>query len=54
MTTQDLLKLMRVLSAMESIMFATKVVIPDYLIEDANAAVERLEKEILSRTKENT
>lgn len=46
MTKQELLRLMRLLSAMESVMLA-KQSVPDYLLEDLNELVQVLEREIL-------
>lgn len=50
MNKQELLKLMRLLSALESILLyapTTNTRIPDYLLEDLTACTEVLEKEIL-------
>ena len=47
MTTQELLKLMRLLSALESWAFSTKTALPDYLHDDLGAMITRLEEEIL-------
>lgn len=51
MTTLELLSLMRLLSAMESAMLASKIVFPDYLIDEVTRHTEILEREILSRSK---
>ena len=47
MTKQELLALMRLLSALESWGFATKERIPDYLHEQLADSMEVLEREIL-------
>ena len=47
MTKQELLQLLRLLSALESVMLVNKQTIPDYLYDDINRAVEILEREIL-------
>lgn len=50
MNKQELLKLMRLLSALESILLyapTTNTRIPDYLLEDLTACTEILEKGIL-------
>jgi len=46
MTKPELLRLMRLLSALESAMLC-KERMPDYLIEELNAAVAVIEREIL-------
>ena len=48
MTKQELLQLLRLLSALESVMLVNKQTIPDYLYDDINRAVEILEREILN------
>lgn len=48
MTKQELLKLLRLLSAMESAMSINKTQLPDYLFEQIDAAVAILEREILN------
>ena len=48
MTKQELLQLLRLLSALESVMLVNKQTIPDYLYDDINKAVEILEREILN------
>ena len=53
MTKPDLLKLMRLLSAMESALMydrGNSTRIPDYLLEDIETCVGMLEKEILKET----
>jgi hypothetical protein len=47
MTREDALKLIKLLSAMESWAFSTKTQLPDYLHEDLCIAVEKLEKLVL-------
>ena len=46
MTKLELLQMMRLLSALESVMIA-KERVPDYLLEQLHAMVEILEREIL-------
>lgn len=48
MTKQEMLKLLRLLSAMESAMSINKATLPDYLFEQIDAAVAMLEREILN------
>ena len=50
MTKQDALKLIKLLSAMESWAFSAKTELPEYLHEDLTLAVERLEKIVLEKT----
>jgi hypothetical protein len=47
MTKEDALKLIKLLSAMESWAFSTKTQLPEYLHEDLCLAVEKLEKIVL-------
>ena len=47
MSKTEMLKILRLLSAMESVMLVNKQTIPDYLYDDINKAVEILEREIL-------
>ena len=47
MTKHEALKLMRLISAMESWVMAQGKVVPDYLIEDTGSAIKLLEDEIL-------
>ena len=47
MTKEEALKLIKLLSAMESWAFSTKTQLPDYLHEDLIIAVEKLEKIVL-------
>jgi hypothetical protein len=46
MTKQELLRMMRLLSALESLML-TKERVPDYLLEQLTEMVDILEREIL-------
>ena len=48
MSKEDALKLIMLLSALESWSFSTKTDLPDYLREDLCLAVERLEKIVLA------
>lgn len=53
MTKPELLKLMRLLSGMESLMmFTQRTNVPDYLLEDLANCTEMLECEILKEVKE--
>ena len=47
MTKQEMLKILRLLSAMESAMSINKATLPSYLFEQIDAAVAVLEREIL-------
>jgi hypothetical protein len=47
MTKEDALKLIKLLSALESWSFSAKTDLPDYLHEDLCLAVEKLEKIVL-------
>jgi hypothetical protein len=49
MTKEEALRLIKLLSAMESWAFSTKSTLPDYLHEDLSLAVERLEKIVLEK-----
>jgi hypothetical protein len=49
MTKEDAIKLIKLLSAMESWAFSTKNPLPDYLHEDLCLAVEKLEKIVLEK-----
>ena len=49
MSKEEALKLIKLLSAMESWAFSTKNLPPDYLHEDLCLAVERLEKIVLEK-----
>jgi hypothetical protein len=49
MTKEDAIKLIKLLSAMESWAFSTKTPLPDYLHEDLCLAVEKLEKIVLEK-----
>ena len=48
MTKQELLKLLKLLSAIESAMSINRATLPDYLFQQIDAAVAVLEKEILN------
>lgn len=50
MTKEEALKIIKLLSAMESWAFSTKTTLPDYLHEDLCLAVEKLEKIVLEKT----
>ena len=47
MTKQELLRLMRLLSALESMMMLAEKRVPDYIHEDMQSCIEVLEMEIL-------
>jgi hypothetical protein len=47
MTKEDALKLIKLLSALESWSFSAKTDLPEYLHEDLCLAVEKLEKIVL-------
>jgi len=47
MTKQEMLKILRLLSAMESAMLCNKQTMPDYLFEEIDAVLVLLEKAIL-------
>jgi hypothetical protein len=49
MTKEDAIRLIKLLSAMESWAFSTKTPLPDYLHEDLCIAVEKLEKIVLEK-----
>ena len=49
MTKEDALKIIKLLSALESWAFNTKNPLPEYLYEDLSLAVERLEKIVLGK-----
>jgi hypothetical protein len=49
MSKEDAIKLIKLLSAMESWAFSTKTPLPDYLHEDLCIAVEKLEKIVLEK-----
>lgn len=51
MTAQQMLKIMRLLSGLESFIFASNKFVPDYLLEDISDAVGALEAEILESQK---
>ena len=48
MTKQELLKLLRLLSAMESALHTNKATIPAYLFDEIDKCVAALEREILN------
>lgn len=48
MTKQELLKLLKLLSAIESAMSINRATLPDYLFGQIDAAVVVLEREILN------
>jgi len=48
MTKQELLRLLKLLSAIESAMSIHRTTLPDYLFEQIDAAVVMLEREILN------
>lgn len=47
MTKQELLKILRLLSALESASMVSKVSLPDYMYEQLTECAEMLEREIL-------
>ena len=47
MTKQEMLNLLKLLSAMESAMSINRATLPDYLFQEIDAAVAMLEREIL-------
>ena len=49
MTKEEALKIIKLLSALESWAFSTKNMLPEYLHEDLCLAVERLEKIVLEK-----
>jgi len=51
MTKQEMLRILRLLSAIESAMSIHRTTLPDYLFEQIDAAVGVLEKEILNEQK---
>ena len=51
MSKQELLQLLKLMSAIESAMSINKATIPSYLFEQIDAAVAMLEREILNDTK---
>jgi len=48
MTKQEMLKILRLLSAIESAMSINKAQLPDYLFQEIDAAVVVLERDILN------
>jgi len=51
MTKQEMLKILRLLSALESASLVSKIALPDYLYEQLTDATEVLEREILKLLK---
>ena len=49
MTREDAIKLIKLLSALESWSFSAKTDLPDYLHEDLSLAMEKLEKIVLEK-----
>jgi hypothetical protein len=49
MSKEDAIKLIKLLSALESWAFSTKTLLPEYLHEDLCLAVEKLEKIVLEK-----
>jgi hypothetical protein len=49
MSKEDAIKLIKLLSALESWSFSAKIDLPDYLHEDLCIAVEKLEKIVLEK-----
>jgi hypothetical protein len=49
MSKEDALKIIKLLSALESWAFSTKNMLPEYLHEDLCLAVEKLEKIVLEK-----
>ena len=49
MTKEDAIKLIKLLSALESWSFSAKIDLPDYLHEDLSIALEKLEKIVLEK-----
>jgi hypothetical protein len=49
MSKEDAIKLIKLLSALESWAFSTKTQLPDYLHEDLCLSVEKLEKIVLEK-----
>lgn len=47
MTKEECLRILQLLSALESWSFCSQTRLPDYLFEDITAMVERLKQEIL-------
>lgn len=47
MTKEEMLIIMRLLAALESVMLVNKAAIPDYLLDQCSQAVSILEREIL-------
>ena len=47
MTKEELLQIIKLLSALESWSFSSKTQIPDYLLDRIDTMLERLEEELL-------
>ena len=52
MTKEDALKLIKLLSAMESWAFSTKTQLPEYLYEDLHVTLEVLDRIVLDKPQE--
>jgi hypothetical protein len=52
MSKEDAIKLIKLLSALESWAFSTKSTLPDYMHEDLSLALEKLEKIVLEKPQE--
>ena len=52
MSKEDAIKLIKLLSALESWAFSTKSTLPDYMHEDLSLALEKLEKIVLEQPQE--
>jgi hypothetical protein len=50
MSKEDAIKLIKLLSALESWAFSAKTDLPDYLHEDLSIAMEKLERIVLEKT----
>lgn len=50
MTTKELLRLVRLLAALESVMLMNKQIMPDYLHDDLCECVDILEKKITEKS----
>jgi hypothetical protein len=54
MTKEDAIKLIKLLSALESWSFSAKTDMPEYLHEDLSLALDKLEKIVLEPRREKT
>jgi hypothetical protein len=52
MSREDAIKLIKLLSALESWSFSAKIDLPEYLHEDLNIALEKLERIVLGQPQE--